>query len=156
MDPIEPLAGGISRRKLEKKIRGKQKSRIQSFSQLLGHAKDAEETEGSVESSGDFESLLDEVHETGDALSGATNMANILSYRKAVQKFLRHTMRRILAVEQKMSGSNILKQKQFTLIKTINRKLESLVADLLEGQKERLAILERVDEINGLIVDLVS
>ena len=157
MDPIEPLAGGISRRKFDKKrVKEKQKTDIQSFSQLLGHASEVEASSDELQSSEDLETLLDGVHEAGDALSKTVTMPNILSYRKAVQNFLRLAMSRILGLERKVSGSNTLKKKQFTLIKIINKKLENLVADVLKGQWERLAILERVDEINGLLVDIIS
>ena len=49
-----------------------------------------------------------------------------------------------------------MKKKRFTLVKVIDEKLESLVAEILRGQSEQLKILERIEEINGLIVDIIS
>ena len=56
---------------------------------------------------------------------------------------------------RRTSGANIAKRKRFTLVKVIDEKLEAL-ASVLAAQKEQLAILAQIDEINGLLVDLVS
>ena len=47
-------------------------------------------------------------------------------------------------------------KKRYVLIKVIDRKLEQLALDVLKHQSDQLKILERVEEINGLIVDLVT
>jgi len=65
-------------------------------------------------------------------------------------------MQRMLKVEQKESGINILKRKRFTSIRVIDQRLERLVADILQDQAEQLEILNRIDEINGLLVNLVA
>ena len=59
-------------------------------------------------------------------------------------------------IEKKKSGLNIDRRKVFYLINTIDEKLESLVLAILRGQREQLNVLERVDQINGLIVDVIS
>jgi uncharacterized protein YaaR (DUF327 family) len=38
----------------------------------------------------------------------------------------------------------------------IDEKLESLAASVLAAQKDQLAILAQIDEINGMLVNLVS
>jgi len=41
------------------------------------------------------------------------------------------------------------------LIQVVDHKLEQLAAGILAGQRSRLEILARVEEINGLLVDLI-
>ena len=41
-------------------------------------------------------------------------------------------------------------------MKVIDEKLEALAVSVLAAQKEQFAILAQIDEINGLLVDLVS
>jgi len=63
---------------------------------------------------------------------------------------------RMLALEEKSSGAGVLKRKRFTQIRVIDQKLERLVAELLADQHRQLDILGRVNEINGLLVDLLT
>jgi len=61
-----------------------------------------------------------------------------------------------MTAEETTSGANIMKRKRFTLVKVIDEKLEALAASVLAAQKEQIAILAQIDEINGLLVNLVS
>jgi hypothetical protein len=60
-----------------------------------------------------------------------------------------------LIVEENVSGRNVLNRKKFALIKVIDEKLERLALGILQTQKDQFDILARVDEINGLLVDLL-
>ena len=77
-------------------------------------------------------------------------------YRDAVKRFLKYALDRMIEVKEQISGVNVLKRKRFTVIKVIDQKLESLVWAVLQGQEAQMDILDRVDEINGLVVDVVS
>lgn len=164
MDRIDPLGGGIPYNKPKKKKVGTQKTfRTRPFSSLIG-TKAAEEN-GSAEELSNSEStgtdaeleiLLDAVHQAGEALGGSPTMHHIKDYRSSIQEFLRHATKRLLELENRVSGFNVLKRKRFTLIKIVNEKVEKLIQEVLRGQQEKLAILERVNEIGGLLIDLIT
>jgi hypothetical protein len=103
-----------------------------------------------------LEELLDEVHESGEALIEAQTLDNFKRYRQAVQSFLEQVVRSMVAVEQKVSGTDVLKRKRFTQIHVVNEKLERLVAETFQNQRRQIDLLERVNEIKGLLVDLMS
>ncbi|EFW36718.1 hypothetical protein HMPREF9554_02834 [Treponema phagedenis F0421] len=44
----------------------------------------------------------------------------------------------------------------FTKIKVINEKLDSFIAELLTNQADQLRILQKTEEIYGLLIDLIS
>ena len=73
-----------------------------------------------------------------------------------MKAFIEYAVAHSIAVEETTSGTNILKRKRFTLVKVIDEKLEALAASVLAAQKEQIAILAQIDEINGLLVNLVS
>ena len=58
-------------------------------------------------------------------------------------------------VEEHQSGGNILKRKRFTLVRQIDQKVERLVAGILQSQGRQLDILARLEEIDGMLVDLM-
>ncbi len=101
------------------------------------------------------QALVDEVVRAGDRLREHVDNASLEAYKLAVHRFLSAVVRRGLDVEERTSGTNIFKRKRFAVLTEIDRKLSSLAAAVLSGQRRQLDILARIEEINGLIVDLV-
>ena len=104
----------------------------------------------------DVPELLDAVYSAGERLKERPILENVRQYRQAVKGFLNHVVTRMMIVEENTSGFSIVKRKRFTLIKVIDKQLQNLTDEVIYNQKEQLNILESVDEINGLLVDLVS
>ena len=103
-----------------------------------------------------LEEVLDAVHELGEKVKKEPRRTSVLAYKRAVKRLVSIAIERGLAVEEQTSSPNILKQKRFTLIKIIDEKLDRLVSGVLINQRETLDVLGRIDEINGLLVDLIS
>jgi uncharacterized protein YaaR (DUF327 family) len=59
-------------------------------------------------------------------------------------------------VEEQTSGGNILRRKRFTQVKIIDKKLESLVRAVLNNQGRQLEVLAKINEIRGLLIDLIT
>ena len=77
-------------------------------------------------------------------------------YRQAVRGFLDCVLARLTVLEEKTSAAGVRKRKRFTQIRIVDQKLERLVADLLASQHRQLDILGRINEIVGLLVDLLT
>jgi uncharacterized protein YaaR (DUF327 family) len=150
----------VPRRKEDEKKAGKGKG---LFRTVLGKAID--ETKESDHSlalgTSDFshaalEDLLDEVHESGDKLKENPSVELVQAYKRAVRDFVHYVVDRSYAVEQKTSGRSILKRNAYFRVSVIDESLEKLAAEILRNQRDNLEILRRVDEINGMLVDLLS
>ena len=103
-----------------------------------------------------LEALLDEVHSAGDKLKDKQLPDNIVGYKNAVRSFMKYIVDRSYEVTESTSGGNILKRKKFTQVQIIDQKLEQLAAGILSNQKDQLGLLGKIEEINGLLVDLLS
>lgn len=144
--------------------RNKSKKRIKKNGALLFSTlvEDAEHKEtGKTESSyflhyESLEKMLDDIHAIGEKVRENSSYETVSQYRTAVRAFIKHVVSQALTVEERHSSPNILRQKKFTIIKVIDRKLERLATGVLSNQQEALEILGRIDEINGLLIDLVS
>ncbi len=155
-----PLLGPfLPKRKEEGKKVGKGKG---LFGTVFGRAiEDIKESEGTGSvadlpySQADLEPLLDAVHETGDRLKENPTVDLVQAYKKAVRDFVHYVVERSYSVEQKSSGRNVLKRNIYYRVAVIDESLERLAAEILRNQRDKLEILRRVDEINGMIVDLV-
>jgi uncharacterized protein YaaR (DUF327 family) len=160
MDRIESLeAFQFSRPSERKKSKRAGSSKRMRFSSILeGAGKESEPYDVSEEGIRELplEELLDEVHESGEALIEAQSLEHVKRYRQAVRSFLDQVVKVMIGVEEQTSGTGVLKRKRFTQIKIIDGKLERLVAEVLRSQHRQLELLERVNEIQGLLVDLMS
>jgi uncharacterized protein YaaR (DUF327 family) len=150
----------VPRRKEDEKKAGKGKG---LFRTVLGKAVDeakGSEASRSLDSAGfsqaSLEVLLDEVHEAGDRLKENPSVDLVQAYKKAVRDFIHHVVERSYSVEQKTSGRNVLKRNAYFRVSVIDEALEKLAAEILRNQRDNLEILRRVDEINGMLVDLFS
>lgn len=142
-----------------KKAQKKDKGRWRTFSQAVAAAARGEHPGDAAAGRRDrrsVEELLDEVFAAGGALKSAPTLEAIRAYRERVQAFIRHIVDHTLEVAESTSGGNVLRRKRYTLLRVIDGKLEALAASVLSAQREQLGILAQVDEINGLLVDLVS
>jgi len=98
--------------------------------------------------------LLDAVFEAGDRLKRHGDTTTLMAYRVAVKRFLKAVVDRAMTVDEQTSGSNIMKRKRYTLVQVIDAKLEQLAAGMISSQQHQLDLLARVDEVNGLLIDL--
>jgi len=142
--------------------KGVKKTRSKAFravlSESLARTAESGATEADKREAGDLEELLDEVHSSGDSLKKRQSEETILLYRKAVQAFVRFVLARAYETVRHHSRPNALKgtQREYLLVRTVDEKLERLVVDVLRNQVEQIELLRRIEEINGLLVDLLT
>ncbi|MDR2398636.1 MAG: DUF327 family protein [Spirochaetaceae bacterium] len=147
-----------TKKKQDAAVRKGQKPR---FSGILEHInRNAEAASLAVEdmppSEETINELLDAVHSTGDDLKRRPLPEEILRYKAAVRNFLQYVVKYGYTAEKQVSGTNLLKRKNFAIVQVVDQKLEQLAAGILAGQTVQLEILARLEEITGLLVDLMQ
>ncbi len=136
-----------------------------AFRSVMGKAADGNMPVGEVLLSGllpvldgseTIEGLLDDVHETGEALKRDPVFGPLNGYKKAVRRFLCYIIENSLEMEETLGIRNprTMQQKKYVMIRVVDERLESLAAHVLKNQADQLNILGRIDEINGMLVDL--
>lgn len=104
--------------------------------------------------------LKDQMDIAGDELKAKQGMEAIEKYRQKVSQFLRYVVRNNYEVIQHKRKGWDLKRKRpvapYQEVQVINKKLEQLTNDILYNHADKLKILKAVDELNGLIVNLLQ
>ena len=114
--------------------------------------------------------LKDAVDTAGNKLAEAATTENIVAFRDSVRQFIKYIVEnnylehkkefrhKLSAPQQIFSKYNTKPRPKDprVIIETINQKLDSMVRDTLTQQSSNLKILERANEIKGLIVDLMQ
>jgi len=114
--------------------------------------------------------LMDEVRSAGDVLRNRPFPEEIMRYKQAVRNFMNYVVKNSYTVEHEEGIPNFLKPgftgrrgtpeamngKLYTKIQVVDKKLEDLAAMLLSGQKQQMELVSRLEEIRGLLVDLLQ
>jgi uncharacterized protein len=155
--------------KKEEKKKPKKSTKAPIFSSLLSEASenaDREEVGNLMALSEKLdlapERALDEIHDIGEKLKKNPSLTLVKEYRQAVGTFVRYVIRKGFVLEkQKLKGFKVLKlrpgeQPELTVVRIVDKKLNELARQVLKNQKEQLEILQKIDEIQGILVDLIT
>ncbi len=110
-----------------------------------------------------IEELLDNIHEAGEKLIEKPFLSSIKEYKSAVRQFVGYVVRKAYDTETDIQSRRFLKngipvfdEKKWTKIKVVDEKLEKLAAYIVQNQSSQLNILKKIEEIEGILVDLMG
>lgn len=100
--------------------------------------------------------MMEEITQQGYRLGKRRDIRDMKQYRKLIQQF----MNEIVSHSHKFSRENFLDKKGrhrvYGIIKQVNQALDELAEELLQEEKDHLAILSKIDEIRGLLLDIFT
>jgi len=102
-----------------------------------------------------LESAVDDIHHLGEKLARHPGPETIQAYKQALKKVIEAFVQSGLVSEKHTSNRNVLQQKSYQLIRVIDEKLERLVVGILQSQVTQIDILAKIEEIQGLLVNLL-
>ena len=98
--------------------------------------------------------LMDEITEQGKKISEHMDIRDMKKYRGLVKDFMNEVVNR----SHKCSRENFLdrrgRHRVYGLVKLVDKNLDDLAGELVKEEKDHLAILGKVDEIRGLLLDI--
>ena len=114
--------------------------------------------------------LMDNVRDTGDVLKTRPFPDEIMRYKQAVRNFINYVVKNSYSLEYEEGIPNFLKPgfkgrrgtpeamkgKEYTKITVIDKKLEDLAGMLLSSQMRQIELVSRLEEIRGLLIDLLQ
>ena len=100
--------------------------------------------------------LAHEIDDQGKHLLRRTDMAELVRYRELISRLVGTVVSNSFRFTKENVYDMQGRRRVFATIDRINEKLEELAKDVLAQQQDHLAILGRVDEIRGLVLDLMA
>ena len=101
-------------------------------------------------------SLMNEISEQGKKISKRTDIKEMKKYRELIKSFLNEVVYR----SHEFSRQNFLDRKGrhrvYGIVKLIDGNLDKLAEELIKDEKDNLLILNLVDEIRGLLLDILT
>lgn len=133
------------------------------------HSKDEKRTAGSID--GNFQNRLKHIESSnyeehirelagriakqGEKLGKNVDIRELKVYKKLVSEFLGEAV----GNSHKFFKQNFLdrrgRHRVYAVIKKINKELDMLTQEVLGEQKDNIKILQRIEDIRGLIMDII-
>lgn len=99
--------------------------------------------------------LADKITAQGQKLSLKADVRELQKYRELITEFLNETVSNSFQFSKENSFEARRRHRVFATVNRVNQKLEELAKDVLSGEKDNLEILHKVDDIRGLILDIM-
>lgn len=100
--------------------------------------------------------LFQDIVMQGKKISKHTDVKDMKRYRALIKDFLNEVVNR----SHKFSRENFLdrrgRHRVYGIIRLIDQNLDELAAELMKEEKDNLSILQKVDEIRGLLLDIFT
>ena len=100
--------------------------------------------------------MLGEISAQGKKIAKHMDIRDMKHYRELIREFMNEIVNR----SHKFSRENFLDKKGrhrvYTMIKLVDKNLDDLAEALINEEKDHLVILNKIDEIRGLLLDILS
>ena len=100
--------------------------------------------------------MMEEITHQGKRLTKHMDVRDMKKYRLLIKNF----MNEIVNHSHKFSRENFLdrrgRHRVYGMIKLIDENLDALAIELIKDEKDQIAILSKIDEIRGLLLDILA
>ena len=100
--------------------------------------------------------MMEDIIQQGNKLSKRMDIKDLQEYRRMIKAFINE----IASHTHEFSRENFLDRKGrhrvYGIVKKINQALDDLAEEFLREEKDSLSILSKIDEIKGLILDILT
>ncbi|BBJ28491.1 YaaR family protein [Athalassotoga saccharophila] len=101
----------------------------------------------------DLNMIVEEIIESGNALSRSPTEENMNTYKKKIRAFLT-VIKNHLYKFSEVKNFEDKKTRFYFIVDEIDKKLEELSKKIMESEKSTIYFASKIGEINGLIMDL--
>lgn len=99
--------------------------------------------------------MIEDITVQGDKLAKHMDIKDMKKYREMVKSF----MNEVVSHSHKFSRENFLdrrgRHRVYGIVKLVDKNLDDLAQALISDEKNHLSILGKIDEIRGLLLDMV-
>lgn len=100
--------------------------------------------------------MMEDIVAQGEKIKKKMDIRDMRRYRQLIKEFMNEIVNR----SHKFSRENFLdrrgRHRVYGIIKLIDTNLDELASELIKDEKDSIYILEKIDEIRGLILDIFT
>ena len=99
----------------------------------------------------EIELYIREIKSMGNRVVATQNYNDVLNYKKVIKSYLKSVVDYMYSLNQ---DSSFWDGNYFKTVKIVDEKLEAVTKELLYDQKDNIDLATKIDEINGLLIDM--
>lgn len=154
---------GLNQTASDYNIKSKKKDKISKkksnkFTKELEKASNANLANPMLSGDEELAGLMDDIFSNGEAIVKDPTMSTLRAYRNSISLFFKFVIKYSLnfdSVEGRLNPKTF-ERKCYALIRVTDKKIDDIAKNVLGNQQKQFNILGAVEELNGLIVDLIS
>lgn len=124
------------------------KSNSSSFSDNLGGFERDNERE-------QLEKKLKDITEKGKFVKEKMELKDLIEYKAMIKEFLEHTVRFSYKYSKESKFGRDGSYKIMGIVKKVDEELESLTQEMMNSEKDKLKIVDKISGLQGMLVDLL-
>jgi len=99
----------------------------------------------------ELDAYIKEIKTTGERIAITQNYTDVIKYKQVIKGYLKSIVDYVYDLNK---NDSFWDKNYFTTVKTVNEKLEEVTKELMYEQKENIDVAAKIDEINGLLIDI--
>lgn len=100
--------------------------------------------------------MMEEITRQGDKLAKHRDIKDMKRYRTLIKNFLNEIVNRSHAFSRENFLDRKGRHRVYGIIRLIDKNLDDLAQELVKDEKDNLAILSKIGEIRGLLLDIFT
>lgn len=100
--------------------------------------------------------MVEKITEQGNKIANHVDIRDIRLYREMISEFVGE----VIANSHKFSRENFLdrrgRHRVYGIVRLVNEKVDELARELMRAEKNHMQILEKIGEIQGLLLDIIT
>lgn len=100
--------------------------------------------------------MVERITEQGNKLANHMDIRDVKLYREMISEFVGE----VVANSHKFSRENFLdrrgRHRVYGIVRQVNQKIDELARELMRAEKQHIDILDKVGEIQGLLLDIIT
>ena len=127
---------------------------IETDNNDFGHKMDRKRADGNFR--GKLKNLLERIDIQAQKLSERLDIAELKRYRSLVTEFIDLSVRHSSEYQREHTLDGKGRHRIFGIVKKIDAELEQLTREVLQEHKDYIGVLAKLEDIRGLLVDIIA
>lgn len=99
--------------------------------------------------------MAQDIIKQGERLGEKVDIAELKAYKRMVSEFLEESVRNFAHFSKESFMDRRGRHRLYATVKRINESLEELTKDVLSKEQDHLKIIGRIEDIRGMILDII-
>jgi hypothetical protein len=103
----------------------------------------------------ELKKMAQDIIKQGERLADKVDIAELKAYKRMISEFLEESVRGFARFSRESFLDRRGRHRLYATVKKINESLEELTKEVLNNERDHLKILGRIEDIRGMILDII-